>query len=102
SVGPKPLTSRLLDGVTKTGAGARRLLPNRIVRKTTALSLAVLLLAALASSSSTVSASSWLPKLDPPLQQRASLSGRSQVILRAPNATALRLLAPVVQLAGGL
>jgi serine protease AprX len=45
----------------------------------------------------------WLPKLDPLLQQRASLlTGRSRIIVRAPDALSLRLLAPVIQLAGGV
>src|SRR5437667_3812075 len=45
----------------------------------------------------------WLSKLDPLLQQRSSLlTGRSRVVIRAPNATSLRLLTPVIQLAGGV
>jgi serine protease AprX len=42
-----------------------------------------------------------LSKLDPQLQQRSSLTGRSRVILRVSNAGLLGLLTPVVQLVGG-
>jgi serine protease AprX len=45
----------------------------------------------------------WLPKLDPLLQQRASLlTGRSRIIVRAPDALSLHLATPIVQLAGGV
>src|SRR2546430_10131584 len=44
----------------------------------------------------------WLPKLDPLLQQRASLlSGQSRVIVRAVNTPASYLIAPIVQWVGG-
>jgi serine protease AprX len=67
------------------------------------LTAAVLFTVALGpSASAQLGVLNWLPKLDPLLQRRASLlTGRSRIILRAPDAVALPLLTPVVQLAGG-
>jgi serine protease AprX len=50
-----------------------------------------------------VTDASWLPKLEPVLQQRAlQLTGRSRVVLRTPDATALALIRPVIELVGGV
>ncbi len=43
-----------------------------------------------------------IDKLDPLLQQRASQSGRSRVIISVTGAGSLALLSPLVQLAGGV
>src|ERR1044072_399710 len=44
----------------------------------------------------------WLTKLDPVLKTRASLlTGRSRIIVRGPDAGALRAISPGLQLVGG-
>jgi serine protease AprX len=74
------------------------------MRKTALLRLAVTLLTIGllgASASAQIWTPTWLSKLDPLLQSRASLlTGRSRVIVRTTDETSFRLLAPGLQLAG--
>jgi hypothetical protein len=87
----------LAQGLPSFGEASKTTLRVRLV-------VALLTVVALGpSASAQLGILNWLPKLDPLLQQRASLlTGRSRVIVRAPDAAALRLLTPVVQLAGGV
>ena len=76
------------------------------MRGVMALARPILAMVIIASGGPPVSAQSgllsWLAKLDPLLQPRASLlTGRSRIIIRASSAGTAGLLIPIVQLAGG-
>ena len=87
----------LAQGLPSFGEAGKTTLRVRLV-------VALLMVAAMGpSASAQFGLPNWLAKLDPSLQQRASLlTGRSRIIVRAPDALSLRLATPIVHLAGGV
>jgi serine protease AprX len=91
------LPPSLAQRLPRFGVARKNALPFRLV-------VMLLMVVALGpSASAQLGILNWLPKLDPLLQQRASLlTGRSRIIVRAPDALSLQLVRPIVQLAGGV